>query len=478
MKRLTAVCMMLLMLMGCGAPSTPVTTAQNTARPPEPAFLVGYSKQDITPKESVPLRGSGNTSMRMSQGVLDYLYVTCTALTDEKGTTALLFTIDNSGSQAQVITPIREKVSKETGVPVELISVSATHTHSGPDLVNGKEDSMRTYRRQLQDQMLLAAKEALADRLPATMEIATVETENMTFVRRYFLENGTLAGENYGDFKSSPIARHETEADNNMQLIRFRRSGGKDVLLANFQAHPTRVLADPACHKEISADFVGIFRSEVERNLDCHVAYFTGASGNLRVLSRIKEENRSNDYKEHGKLLAEYVQQAVYTPAATGDICVLLQTYVGRVNHSEDHLLVYASQVFAYWQETNDKEGSEAMGRPNGIESPHHAGAIVAKAKLGETMSFEISVLSIGNVGFVMTPYEMFDTNGMEIKTGSPFPMTFVLTCTNDSLVYVPSALGYQNGGYEVHQARLVPGSGEELAQQYIIMLQEVYSET
>ena len=93
-------------------------------------------------------------------------------------------------------------------------------------------------------------------------------------------------------------------------------------------------------------------------------------------------------------------------------------------------------------------------------------------------MSFEISVLSIGNVGFVMTPYEMFDTNGMEIKTGSPFPMTFVLTCTNDSLVYVPSALGYQIGGYEVHQARLVPGSGEELAQQYIIMLQEVYSET
>lgn len=481
MKRLTAICLMLLLLAGCSAAPVPETTAQSTTLTmlQEPAFLVGYSKQDITPKESVPLRGSGNTSMRMSQGVLDYLYVTCTALTDENGTTALLYTIDNSGSQSRVITPIREKVSKEIGVPVEYISVSATHTHSGPDLVNGNEGSILTYRRQLQEKMLLAAREAMDDRLPATMEIATVETENMTFVRRYVLENGTFAGDNYGDFQSSPIATHESDADNDLQLLRFQRVGGKDVLLVNFQAHPARVVANAANHKDISADFVGVFRQTVEQALDCHVAYFTGASGNLRTLSRVKSENVSTDYVTHGRALAQYAIDAQgYAPVATGPIRVLGHTYVGKVNHSEDQLVVVASEINDYWRKTNDKEGSVAMGRPFGIESPHHAGAILAKAKLGETMEFPMSVLAVGNVGFALASYEMFDTNGVEIKEGSPFSMTFLLTCTNDSLVYVPSALGYQNGGYEVHQARLAPGSGEELAQQYITMLQEVYNET
>ena len=478
MKRWISLVLVILLLSGCGGNGAEQATQQSQATEQSVTqLLVGYSKQDITPAESVPLRGSGNTSLRMSQGILDYLYVTCTALSDQNGTTALLFTIDNSGAHAQVMDPIRLAVSEATGVPVAYISVSASHTHSGPDMMNTKESYITPYRKLVQKQMLLAAQEALADRLPATMEIATVETQGMTFVRRYFLENGTLAGENHGDFSASPIARHESEADNALQMIRFVRSGGKSVLLANFQAHPTRVVAVQANHKDISADFVGAFRTAAEEMLDCHVAYFTGASGNLRTLSRIKEENRSQDYRQHGQLLAKYILQAQFAPCDAGLIRTAAQTYVGQVNHAEDHLVVYATEVNEYWRATGDKEVSTAMARERGMESPHHAGAILAKAKLEQTMEVPTAVLAVGDVVFAMIPYEMFDTNGMEIKAASPYAMTFLLTCTNDSLVYVPSSMGYENGGYEVHQAKLVPGSGEELAELYISMLLEVHDE-
>ena len=37
----------------------------------------------------------------------------------------------------------------------------------------------------------------------------------------------------------------------------------------------------------------------------------------------------------------------------------------------------------------------------------------------------QMAALSLGPVGMVFAPYEMYDTNGMQIKEGSPFLLTF-----------------------------------------------------
>ena len=471
---------LLLSLCACGssAPSGTTGAVETTAAPlgDVPLLQAGYAIADITPTESVPLRGSGNTSMRMSTGLLDRLYLTCVALTDEDGTTALLFSYDISGCYKNVTDPMLEKVSRELDIPLELISLSASHTHNAPDLANNKEPSIATYRKVVENKLLATAQEALADRKSATMWISTTETKNLTFVRRYILEDGTFAGDNYGHPDKSPIVAYESEPDTALQLLRFAREGGKDIVLANFQAHPNYVQVGGTNHTDVSADFVGVFRESLANKLDCHVAYFTGACGNLRSYSRIKADNLAANHREHGAALAQYGVQAAETfqQVQTGSIRATQLTYTGKVNHSEDHLVGYANEVFTYWQQTNDKEGSTVMGLPYGIESPHHAGAIVAKAKLEETLDLNIRVLAVGDVAFTMAPYEMFDTNGVFIKENSPFAMTMILTCTNDSNTYIPSALGYQNGGYEVHQGRFVAGTGEELANIYVDLLTQL----
>jgi len=52
--------------------------------------------------------------------------------------------------------------------------------------------------------------------------------------------------------------------------------------------------------------------------------------------------------------------------------------------------------------------------------------------------------------------------------------MTFVLTCTNERFAYIPSALGFQNGGYSADLCRFAPGTGEQLAMAYIETLKEM----
>ena len=69
-------------------------------------FSVGYSRVCITPRESVPLAGYGNTDKRMSQSVSSDLCSTCLAFTDETGESALIVTNDlilTNASWAQAV---------------------------------------------------------------------------------------------------------------------------------------------------------------------------------------------------------------------------------------------------------------------------------------------------------------------------------------------------------------------------------------
>ena len=90
--------------------------------------------------------------------------------------------------------------------------------------------------------------------------------------------------------------------------------------------------------------------------------------------------------------------------------------------------------------------------------------------------SFVIGAVSFGDVGFAWAPYEMFDTNGSFIKENSPFPVTFVAECANGGNGYFPSSLAWDNAGYEVDTCKYVKGTAEELADNYVAMLDQLYT--
>ena len=473
MKKATALFLSILMLFGlcaCAAGAAPATTAAATAEGAG-SFMVGYSRVNITPDYSVPLRGYGNPTERMSTGFTDYLYATCAAITDAEGNTVMVYGIDLTNAFDNCFPRFRESVAKALGIPVDNVHMSCSHMHAGCDMSIPSATNVTRYIQDVEDWLLQAAQEAMEDRKPATMQYASCNPENLNFVRRYYRTDGTPAGDNYGSFSSAPIDRHESEVDNQLQLLKFVRADGKDIIMANFQTHPHRNSNKTTTY--MTADLVGVFRTELENQLGVHVLYFTGPSGNVNPTSRIAEENITNDYQEQGKALAQYAMdmEGRYTDIPTGPVRAVSVEFTGETDHSQDHKLIAAQQVQAWKDEGKTQSECQDYMEENGINSFHAAGAIINKAKAGPTRTTGLWAFAVGDIAFAVIPFEMFDTNGMFIKENSPFTATLLLTCANTHNTYLPSALGFQNGGYEVDQSKFGAGTAELVADEYVSML-------
>lgn len=435
-------------------------------------LLVGFARIDISPEESVPLAGYGNTSQRMSQVVMDPLYANCLALTDTTGNAAIVIVLDLTNMYSP-LPSMREDVSKATGLPVEKIMLCCTHNHSAPHLLNAEKDSIPRYCEKLRRCLVDVALAALADRKEATLSVSAVQTQNMNFVRRYVLADGTFAGDNYGHPKLSPIVAHETEGDRQLQVVKFTRSGGKDIIMANFQGHPHR--AGGSKRLECTSDLVGVFREELEQALDCHALYFTGASGNTNCHSRIPEENITADYIAHGKALAAYALEALKNlrPVQADAVRTFCMRYEGQANHSEDHKVEQARIVVERWKNGAGFDGSIA-GFEDLFNSPYHATSVIKKSLFPQTIEVELNGFSFGDVSMVFAPFELFCELGAAIKESTPFETTFVCCYSNAIFSYMPTQLGFDHGGYGPNQCRFMPGTGEILVEKFLEILHKL----
>lgn len=420
MKRILALILCLVLVVGLFGCTGSDKDSENTA-----TLQVGFARGDITPEYSIQLGGFFNPQNRKSLNVLDPLYASCIAISDEAGSTVLLFQLDLLSSGNNQFAFIRKDISKATGIATDNIIFCATHTHSGPDLKAVDNAAVDKYIDSLEDILPAVAQEALADRKPATMSIASTETKNLNFVRHYRMDDGSVVGSNFGTSAGKTFVKHVKDVDNEMQLIYFTRDGGKDIMLVNYQVHPLRTGGNT--EPNISSDLIGVMRSVIEPQIDCHMLYFTGGAGDVAPTSSISSENIASDYIEHGTMLA---REAI---------------------HASDALQpVDAGKVQVLRREVNTPiKGADSNTR--------------------------ILAVSFGDVSLISAPYEMFDSNGMFIKENSPFAMTIIATCSNGDLGYVAAEWAYEYGGYEVEYTGFDKGVAENLADNYVEMLKELH---
>ena len=491
MKRILAIILVLCMalsLVACGSASSeggaattaPAAGGETTAAPARPAvFMAGYAKKDITPKKSVPLDSYGDARDRMSTGLFSYLYAICVAVQDAEGQLMLFMTCDVSWCPNNLGAQIRQQLAAELGIEENYIFLAGTHTHSSvaPSLTD--IPSVAEFNEDLVKKMVQAGHEAVADLKPAEVYVGSVMTENMNHVRRYIMDDGSLVGDNaYGT--GTVIVRHETDADPEMQLMKFVREGGKDILISQFQAHP---------HLEgkttnISAQTVGTIRDSVEADIGALSLHWQGAAGNLNTHSRMADETPTTNRVEYGKTMGRYIK-GVYndlTKVETGKIQVRKVTYTGQVNHMYDHMTAEASKVVAYFQAGNDAGATATYAHQfkdaNGlrINSYYHANRILSNSTQGATKDMDLYAWSFGEVGGVIIPYELFDTAGMQIKTESPFTRTFICGYSWPSYGgYIPTREGYANGGYEADNSNFAPGTSEAMVENYLNMLNDMH---
>ena len=443
---------------------------------------VGFGRVDITPEKFGPMGGFGNDNHRICTQVWDHLYGTCIAISDEQDETMLLITMDILHTNNDQTIACREAITAATGVPGNRIMTAATHNHSGPSINGDSEFTEKYYIPFLVQQMAKAAVDAMADRRDAQIMIGQKETDRLTFIRHYIDENDRLYN---GPWPAQGKVTHDGEADQQLQLIRFVRADAPDIIMANFQAHLT-IVGGNDWDTEMSADFVGVMRTEIEDRTGCYFAYFQGACGNQGPTSKFRGEaplprmvhKWALRYIHHGMLMAAAVQEGLkdLRPAKGGPIRSKQLQYPAPIDHSQDHLGEGAKIICENYYKLETEEEKKALLEKYGLSSRLHAGNVYSRYRADKFVNMEINALSAGDISFATAPYEMFSSNGRYIKENSPFPMTFVMGYCNGSYSYLADKAAFRHGDrcYEVYSRRYEEGTAEAIVATHVEMLKEL----
>ena len=466
MKKLISLCLVLALVLGlcaCGGET----------EPEQPKGLqAGFGREIVMPENphGIHLNGT-DTAGRVSTGFLDYIKVTCIALQDMEGSTVLLFTLDLLGVSESFIEEVEPMVSQATGISGDNIIFCATHSHSVP-VITGSYAGAQEYKKVYYAGMVKAAQDALADLSYAELSYGNTFTQGMVFVRHYVHQDGKItASSGITDIKM--IVGHPTEADEEMQIVRFTRPAEdkKDILMLSWNSHPTFHCG--VKDDQISADFPGPTLDYIESKGDYLVAYFTGDAGNQAPTSSIPEENHGMDYRQFGEKLGQTCLDALPNlKPATGDaIQVSNKTYTARSNKEKLDMMSQANEVLDIYN-AEGRDAANAKAAEYGLYQFLEARAITRRARTADTMDIPMTAFSIGeNISFIFAPYEMFTNHGHALRTQTPYDITFVASCSQGSNSYIPTQEAFDYGCYESYVATVAPGTGEELVTEYLAML-------
>jgi len=467
----------------------------------EYGLQAGFARENITPDYTVLIVGG---KQRVSKGVKDGdgIYLTCVAL-QEGEETYLIFTADLINADSSRYTAaMKRAVSQATGVPVANIILSTTHTHSSIGIAldhwtfnaeNDGDENLARFRADFNDAAVRTAQAAVADltAVEAAYTGTVTGKKDVAFVRHYVKRNGTLDYSNTGSYDSASswlqslkcqYKEHAAEADNEIQLVKFQRADSKKaVVLMSVPSHGT--LNENS--EYLSADFPLYARQYVESNTDSLVAYFIGAAGDQVPRSKLSDYHLSNtigvsnntDAATYGKKLGQYavaVLNGDMTQLRSTALQMTLAVYEGTV--SDDHFAAYETALTLVQRHQAGEDVATALKNAGfaGIDDARFTVYRYEYAnKNGTAMNMNIRTVAVGDLGFVFAPYEMSGVNGMQIKEGSPYGMTFIATCSDDSVSYVASQIAFDHESYEAQCTWFEPGSGELLAKRYIEILQQ-----
>lgn len=430
----------------------------------EKVFSVGYARATINPPMGIKIPGHGFMP-RPSDGIIDDLYLYALAFSDGENK-ALVFNVDALGIISKGGKRIREKVSAKFGIPEENIFIATTHCHTamwvGGD-VDDPEDSEteRSYYGRQDSLFCDVAQFALEDLKPATMEIARGEVKGVGFIRRFKMADGTLKT-NPG-YMRPDIVEPDGEQDESLQLVRFVREGGKEIVLVNFGTHP-----DVCGGNKYTPDWPGFTVQLMESALEgkANVIMINGFGGDSNHCNRFKPKPTISGYEFAKRMARKVAGEAlkVYDDTVeipTGKVGGFVEIATFGKNPHEDWEVPIAEKIVAT-DALQDKDLPEELKQYK--MSIKKARRILNNLKRTEDFQIPVYGVQAGNICFVGAPGEPFCETGMDIKNASKMDMTICACRVNGSTGYFPTRRAYAGGGYERDYTSFGPDCAESIA--------------
>ena len=429
----------------------------------------GFARLDITLPLGTGL--AGYFAPRPATGVRDPLSVNAIAVSDGEQT-ALLITVDALGMRYMFCDEIRALIEERTGVPADHVIINALHQHTsfvmrpkgGTCALEDKEYIDVLYRK-----FADVAKMAVDDLFDAELYFGVRRaTEDLSFIRRYRMKDGSVKtnpGTSWQD-----IVEPAGKSDNDVRLLRFVREGKKDIALVNFCTHP-----DVIGGYKISADWPGFVRRFVEAehsNANCLLV--NGFQGDVNHFNfQIPKEQRGSGYAhaEHmGRVIADTVnllwdEGALQSSGAVraGMTAIYNQT---RTDGAEDYDV--CKPIYDEFQKTFKVPEDAA------IRDLAYLRRVVEMRTDPIFRRVPVSAICFGNFAFVGLGGEPFSHYAEAIREGTPDKTVISVTCANGFEGYLPTALAFEEGGYEATASAFTPNLEQQCVDAATKLLQDL----
>lgn len=427
-------------------------------------FKAGVGRRVITPPLGTALYGYPN--VRYAESVHDDLKVTAFAF-EQGETKAILVTADICTFGIEESAMLRRKISEETGVPFENITLSAIHTHSGPctrESVGWGARNDEYIENILNPQTVDACRDAVASLRDALMGVGVTDSEVGINRRQLTVDGEIILGQNpWGIFSKK------------MTVISFIGVDGVGIgAMVHYGAHCTACGAGT----EITRDWAGGMCDTLEMECGMPVAFFGGQSGDTGP--------RISNGKTIGNI--KYVEQlgALAGIDATRAYKSIKEYREPDLRAVTDKVTIPYAPLMPYEEAKAKLEAigdtTNLVGRPKKAAGKYRD--VMAIYENGEpiqqALEYDVTLFSLGEVTFSPFPFEVFSEIAIRIDAHAPFAHNLILNNTNGALAYFPTKSEIPLGGYEVFMFNhfstyiLADGADTIVVKEYLRILEKL----
>lgn len=420
----------------------------------------GFAERDITP--DVGMAYPGNYFPTYLTAFHDRCKVRAALFDDGTMRVALVGT-DSVMIPRNVVEAARKQIQERCGIAPGAVMVGAAHDHSGGPVEGepGQYDHASEFIQQLaykesplassgylklvEEQIVSAVCEANENRVDAYCGSASGIEDKVGFSRRFHMKNGltyTHPGQGNPD-----IVGYAGPIDPQVGVVGAWDKEGRFLgCVVNYTCHAT---TNPGSGSEASANWIYYMEKVIRGAMGAEVpvVFLQGAAGNVTQVDNL------SPYKyPQNTQWAEFVGGRVGAEA----VKVLLTMVPGNLAplHAQSTVLQIKRRVPSpqHVQEAYErvKQSPNAVDRTKWIFAKETV-LLDYLVKSHPTSPVEVQAIQLGPVVFVSNPAELFARAGLDIKAGSHFPQTRVVSYANGAVGYVPTedAFGPHGGGYE-----------------------------
>lgn len=415
----------------------------------------GAAIVDVTPT-SYPVIVNAMFTERTATNAVDPLYVRALAL-DDGSTRMVLAIVDTCMIPRDLIDRAKERASRATGVPVNRMLVSATHTHSAPSAMGCLGSRVDTnYAVFLEPRIAGAIADAVSRLQPARIGWGSVDDWEHTFNRRWIRRPDRMLTDPFGEqtvrahmhpgYDSPDAVGPSGPVDPELSVVAVQTKDGRPLaLLANYSQH---YYDSPL----LSSDYFGRFCRHIAALLNADgkgsdpgfVAMISqGTSGDL---ARMDYGGAASNvgYDAYARQLAEKAAGVVrgmtfheWTPLGMAE-----RTLALKYRTPDDARLASSRRIV-------DRLG----GRLPRTQPEIYALESIFLHERQKT-ELKLQAMRIGELGIAAIPNEVYAITGLKLKAQSPLATTFNIELANGAEGYIPPPEQHKLGGYTTWAAR------------------------